>query len=93
MITYDTLERLQQIKDTIKELVYEARDLLPRNTIENTRAKSYWIPHILMALDTEHDYLGGSMCTIQETINDLESRIEHGDLRDELMLEDELERD
>ena len=77
-VSYDDLERLQQIKDTIKELVYEAQDLLPRGTIEYDRAASYWLPHILMALDSQHDYLGGSMCTMQETINDLESLLVAG---------------
>jgi len=68
--------RLQDIKDEIKELVYEAQDLIPRDTIEFSRAKSYWLPHILMALDKDHDYLGGSMCTMQETVDDLNERRE-----------------
>jgi hypothetical protein len=68
--------RLQDIKDEIKELVYEAQDLIPRDTIEFSRAKSYWLPHILMALDKDHDYLGGSMFTMQETVDDLNERRE-----------------
>lgn len=66
------IERLYEIKDEIKELVYEARDLFPRNSLTYERARSYWIAHILGALDDENDYLGGSMFTMKETIEELE---------------------
>lgn len=74
-ISYDDLERLQQIKDTIKELVYEAQALLPHGSLEYDHAKSCWLHHMLMALDAQHDYLGGSMCTMQDTINNTRCKI------------------
>ena len=80
-IPREDVRRFEEIRDEIKELVYEARGMLPRNSIEYERAKSYWIPHILMALDSDHDYLGGSMFTMQDTINDL--TIEDEDYDDE----------
>jgi hypothetical protein len=69
-----------EIKDKIKELVYEAQDILERGTITYNRARSsrsYWIPHILMELDKDHDWLGGSMCTMQNTIDEMEIDLEN----------------
>ena len=58
--------RLAEIKDEINELLEEAWQLV-RGTSEEGRAKGYWMAHIRTALDDEHDYLGRSMCTMQET--------------------------
>ena len=63
-------ERLSEIKEEIKELAREARNLLPRDSMTRKRAESYWFPHILGALDNDNDYLGGSsMITMAETID------------------------
>ena len=64
--------RLTEIKEKIKELVNEAEELISENDYVSSRAKSYWIPHLLMALDNDHNYVGGSMCTMQDTIDELE---------------------
>lgn len=68
------LENLIQIKNDISALIQEAQNILRRNADHMTyeRAKSYWIAHIIMALDKEHNYLGGSMFTFQDTINELD---------------------
>lgn len=63
-------DRLEEIKDEIAELVCEARELL-RDTAEESRAKGYWVGHIVCALDRNHGYLGSSMVTMQDTINAL----------------------
>jgi hypothetical protein len=68
-------ERLNEIKDEIKSLVNEARDIIRGTHIESL-ANSYWIPHILMELDEDHEWLGGSMCTMQETIDALADDID-----------------
>lgn len=60
--------RFEEIKDQIKELLEEAISLVP--SAESDRAESYWYAHISMALDEDHDYLGGSMCSMQDTINE-----------------------
>jgi len=65
-------ERLDEIRNQIKDLVYEARDLLRHEGITWDRANSYWYAHILMALDKEHDYLGSSMVTMEDTIYELD---------------------
>ena len=67
----DQIERLAEIRDEIKALVDEASRIV-RETIERKTAEAYWIPHILGALDDDHEYLGGSMQTMQDTIDALE---------------------
>ena len=69
----DNTERLLEIKDEIKELVNEAMSLLPRDGMTRSRAEAYWQPHILMALDKDHGYLGGSMETLQDAIDEMEN--------------------
>jgi hypothetical protein len=68
---HERAERLAEIKDEMLELLREAARLT-RDTPEEDRARSYWLAHIRIALDDEHSYLGGSMCTMQETIEALE---------------------
>ena len=69
--------RLEDIKEEIKELMHEAKRLVQSGAkkanrpIIYERAKSYWLPHIFMALDKDHDYLGGSMTTMEDTINEI----------------------
>jgi len=58
----------EEIKMQIKELLEEAFDLVP--THARARAESYWYSQIIVALDDDHGYLGGSMCSMQDTINE-----------------------
>jgi hypothetical protein len=75
-------ERLVEIKDEIKNLIQEAQHLVndfssqfgARHIYE--RARSYWIAHLLTALDKDNDYLGGSMQTMEDTIQEIEEVIE-----------------
>ena len=60
--------RFEEIKEQIKELLEEAISLVPSG--ERARAESYWFAGISIALDEDHDYLGGSMCSMQDTINE-----------------------
>lgn len=69
--TTETIERMVEIKDEIKSLVNEAMELLERDTMIYNRATSYWFPHILMELDEEHNWIGGSMCSLQNTIDEM----------------------
>ena len=62
--------QLMEIKIEIKDLVERALDIVreegtPRMINE---AKAYWYAQILTKLDKDHDYLGGSMCTMEDTI-------------------------
>lgn len=63
-------EQLNDIKEEIKDLIHNAQGML-RGTDASDSANAYWVPHILMALDDEHDYLGGSMTSMQDTIEEL----------------------
>ena len=69
---------LEEIKEQIKESIQEAKNLLKQvgsSTIES-RAKSYWIAQLLIALDNDHDYLGGAGCTMQDTIDEISEYID-----------------
>jgi len=77
MVVRADIDRLYEISDEINDLVKEARDIV-RNAHEGiyARAKAYWIPEIRMALSGEHGYLGGSMCSLEDTIEELKDLLE-----------------
>ncbi|MBX3045090.1 MAG: hypothetical protein KIT33_15950 [Candidatus Kapabacteria bacterium] len=70
------VERLTEIKEQILELLEEAKDILPKGMTKE-RAKSYWYVHIQTAILNEHEYLGGSMVTMDDTIFELSSGENH----------------
>ena len=72
-------DELEEIREQMEELIHQADSLL-RGTDEYNAAKGYWIAHIMTALSNDHDYLGGSMETMQDTIDALR---EGGDPDDE----------
>lgn len=61
---------LEEIKADMDELLRKAERAL-RGSSEESCAKGYWWAHIRTALDKEHGYLGGSMTTMQDTIDTL----------------------
>jgi len=67
------VERLNEIKEEIKILVDEAEEQIrdAEEPMALKRARSYWIPHILGALDKDNKWMGGSMTRMEDTINDL----------------------
>jgi len=71
----ETIERLIEIKEQMLELLDEAKDLLPEGMTKE-RARCYWYAHIKTALLKEHEYLGGSLVTMDDTINELEEESE-----------------
>lgn len=70
MNSHDRIERLLEIKEELADLVQEAETLL-RGTEEHARARAYWLAHIRCALDDDHSYLGGSVSTMQDSIDTL----------------------
>ena len=68
-------ERLNEIKEQMLELLDEAIDLLPEGMTKE-HAKSYWYAQIKTALLKEHEYLGGSLVTMDDTINELDEESE-----------------
>ena len=69
----DETYRLSEIKDEIKHLMGEAREIVEHSGNESAwaRAKSYWYGHILTALDKDSEYMGSSMVTMQDTIDEM----------------------
>lgn len=64
--TYEIGQQLMDIAQEIKELADNAMRLV-RGTPEEGRAKSYWYPHIVMALGEDHGYMGKNMFTMQNS--------------------------
>lgn len=68
----EAIERLREIQGEIDGLVNEADRLIREHGSEmsHSRAKSYWLAHILGALKGR-----GSMVTAEDTINELEEEV------------------
>ena len=64
------VEELEEILDEMKSLLRRAGSAL-HGLPQRQQAESYWMAHIRMALDSDHGYLGGSMVTMQDTIDSL----------------------
>lgn len=90
--TAEMVDRLLEIKDEIKELVGEAQEIV-KGTRAEVRATAYWYPHILLALDKESEYLGASMCTMQDTIDELTEEAESEDEDTESEVEESNDED
>ena len=72
---FEDIERLRNIQEEISELIGEADTII--SDIDKVgsiydRAKSYWMAHIKTALYNDTEYLGGSMVTMEDTIEELE---------------------
>ena len=61
-------QRFEEIIQQIGELVEEARNLLPSSVL--ARANSYWYAHITTALNDDNEFMGRSMCNMQDTLED-----------------------
>ena len=72
----EKIARLEDIQTKISEHVYEARGLLEGTGITLQRAERYWIAQILTALDNDESYVGGSMFTMQDSIDELKGENE-----------------
>jgi len=66
--------RFEEIKVQIKELLEEAIELVPDHA--RARAKAYWYAHMSTSLDEDHGYMGGSMCSMQDTIEEFDEEEE-----------------
>lgn len=64
---------LREVQQQMQDLVDQARRVLRRvgGTIHH-RAEAYWLAHITTALSNDHGYLGGSMQTLEDTIDEIE---------------------
>ena len=69
----EIVDELGEIQSQILELVEQARALLRRNELQGAlmRAESYWIAQVTTAISNNHGYLGKSMVSLQETIDEI----------------------
>lgn len=61
---------LEELQDQMLELLGQAENVL-QGTSAYDGAKAYWLAHVETALTNDHGYLGGSMTTMQDTIDEL----------------------
>jgi len=71
-------EEMTRLKEEIKDLVEQLYDVIPNGDAKN-RAKAYWYPHIMMALDNDHMWMGGGNTTVQDTIEELSDEFDMSD--------------
>lgn len=78
MITADQVKRYREIIDEIKKLLDEADSILQHSDsrIMKARAHGYCHAQIACALDKEHGFIGGSMFTMADIADELESQAE-----------------
>jgi hypothetical protein len=91
MFQQEDIDRLSEIKTEMQDLIHEALEIVRSsgNKFEYDRAKAYWYAQIVMALSDDHDYLGGSMATMEGAIKNLqEDKDEEDDEEDDEEEED-----
>ncbi len=71
----EIVDELGEIQSQILESVEQARALLRRNELQGAlmRAESYWIAQVITAISNNHGYLGKSMVSLQDTIEEIEN--------------------
>lgn len=63
---------LEEIKAEIRRAVDHAKELLHgAGGVIDERARRTWVAHIEMALDRDHEWMGGGDQTMQDTIHEL----------------------
>lgn len=75
-------DRLEEIKDEIKTLLGEAGDLLSGTDVER-RARFYWLASMHIELDDDHEWVGKSMHSMQDTIDELREADADDDMSDD----------
>ena len=66
-------DELEELRQELLQGLDRAAQLLRAAGCEGARARAeaYWLAHARMALTREHQYLGGSMVTMDDTIAEL----------------------
>jgi hypothetical protein len=76
----EALDRFEEIKDEMKELLQEALQIVVdqagRDSLTYERARRYWCAGITIELDKEHSWLASSMCTMADTLQEMRSNDE-----------------
>lgn len=73
MDNYEIVEKLEEYKTQIKDIIWEVKSLIKQTNDEmvSRRAEYYWIPHILGALDNSSGFLGGSFIKMDDIIQEI----------------------
>ena len=64
-------QRFEEIIGEIRELLNEALGLVPEG-YSRSRAASYWYAHMIINVTDDHDYMGGCMVGMQDTLEDFD---------------------
>lgn len=85
------IDELRDIQAELLDAVQRAEHLLRQSDFDGARlrAEAYWIPHIVCALSRDHGYLGGSMVTLEDTINEIAEHVGEGDEAGDASTEEE----
>nr|OAI75202.1 hypothetical protein RSP597_11270 [Ralstonia solanacearum] len=77
----DVVEELIEIKEQMLDLIENVRGVLQAGGFGSAlaRAEDYWIAHLTCAISHDHGYLGRSGCTLQDTIEEIESGEDEGE--------------
>lgn len=67
----ENIKRLEEIKNKISELLDEVRQIVKSYPVVYQRADAYWLAHIECALSKDSKYVGSSMVTMEDTINEI----------------------
>jgi len=69
----EALEELREIADEMGALLDRANSALEMaGGLEERRARAYWYASMRIQLGGEHEYMAGSMCTLEDTIKFLD---------------------
>ena len=81
----NSADRLREIQDEMATLLEEAKDLVRKqNKFAWERARSYWVGHISEALGGDYnDYVGKSMCSMEDTIAELDGESDEDEDEDD----------
>ena len=63
--------RFEEIICEIRGLLDEALELVP-DGIARSRAESYWYGNMIVNVTDDHGYMGGSMCSMQDTLEEFD---------------------
>ena len=67
--------RSEEIICEIRELLDEALELVPEG-FTRSRAESYWYGNMIVNVTDDHRFIGGSMCSMQDTLEEFDEEEE-----------------
>ena len=80
-VAEDCMFELEESMESMREALDRAtRALMDFDTLGQEqvcgRARSYWLAHIRTAIDSDHGFMGGSMCTMADTLEEMRGSLE-----------------